>query len=785
MVVVSIFANGRKFGIIAALLAIAAIASAQTPLSLEEAARRQLPTFEPAHNGENVVLEGTVAVAPVRIRDYTHSILHDSKGFGFTLEWLGTPAVIINAGDLVRAVGEIGNRAGLVILRVESIEKTGSATPPEPAVLNATDLNGFRHVGRFVQTEAFVLSSGQNAGGDILLIGERSSNVAVFLPRASAGTDGLRNYQPGDKVRVKGISSQYCPVEPYDRGFQIVVIDAAAVTLLNRGWVVPADMLIYIGCVILGIFGIFWFREREDAAHRRVMRRMMTLSEELLTTTTPVEVARNVESALPPLLGPSTVAIYVFNRGSKTLERIATDGASERSSLDVDAPIGDPVAAAALCFRNRALLEIPNTRKSPLIAGPVSKDDPQGALFVPLFAQNEPIGVIALHYRRKAHRLSADQRTAMQHLGNLIAASLRLQEQRWMRDQLLRSEKMAAAGQLISGVANDLREPFSTISDAVRKALDSGAPTRTALQDIDHAARHGVEIVQHLLAFSRMDRSEPRPLDVFGLVSSIVEMRQAECAKKGIRIDSGLPISSVQVVADQAQLEQVFLSLLLHAEQTAATAESKFMSVVGRSVGKRVLVSISFSGSDAGTGDSPPAAGPFDARVCHALVQGHAGELRLLRDGDINKAEVDLPLYQPTTLGSEETQLPVRKAARAMTALLVEPDPALQRRLVIFLSAREHRVIPVETYDAALDAVLRFRFDTVLCADRIASASWVDFYQRIRRKVGSFVLATEIEQLETGPAFKSGDAYVLHKPVDDTELDMLLKTIESKEPARK
>ena len=348
-----------------------------------------------------------------------------------------------------------------------------------------------------------------------------------------------------------------------------------------------------------------------------------------------------------------------------------------------------------------------------------------------------------------------------------------------MRDQLLRSEKMAAAGQLISGVANDLRDPLSTICDNVRDALQSNGTNRTALQKIDHSARHGLEIVQHLLAFSRMDPSEPRPLDVFGLVSSIVEMRQAHCAAKGVRLDTSLPVSAVQVVGDQAQLEQVILSLLLHAEQTAALAASKFVSVVGRSIGKRVVITVSYSGNtaEAETG--------FDSRVCHALVQGHAGELRLLRDAGVNKAEVDLPLYQPTTIGFEETTLPARKASRKLTALVVEPDAALQRKIVSFLAGREHRAIPVESYDAGQEAVQRFRFDLVLCADRISGASWVEFFQRIRRKVGSFVLITDVEQVETGPAFKSGDALALRRPVDDSELDNLLKTIELNEPARK
>jgi signal transduction histidine kinase len=550
--------------------------------------------------------------------------------------------------------------------------------------------------------------------------------------------------------------------------------------------VISGNMMMYSLLALAAIFGIWWIRERQASAHRRVMRGMMALSEELLTATSAVDVARRLEAAIPPLLSPATVSLHVFNRGANTLERIATDANPERYSIEVDAAMGTLAAAASLCFRNRALLEMPNVRKSPLINPESVSGESHGALLVPLFAQSEPVGVLSVHYKRAVHRMSPDDRTAMQHLGNLIAAALRLQEQRWMRDQLLRSEKMAAAGQLVSGVANDLREPLSVISEVARQALQSGAQSRPALQQIEQSARHGVEIVQHLLAFSRMERSEPRPLDVFGLVSSIVEMRRTECVAKGIHVESGLPVTALQVVGDPAQLEQVFLSLMLHGEQFASTSEARQIAVIGRLIGKRVVISISYS-VPAGDAGSSVFGGSevFDPRVCHALIQGHAGELRLSEDSSIHKAEVDLPVYLPTTIGLEDTAPPTRRAARFLTVLVVETDGPLRRSVMSFLSRREHRVIPVESYDAGLEATQRFRFDVVLCADRIGSASWVDFFQRVRRKAGAFVLVTDVEQVDAGPAFKSGETFVLHKPLDEVELDNVLRMVESDEPARR
>ena len=109
----------------------------------------------------------------------------------------------------------------------------------------------------------------------------------------------------------------------------------------------------------------------------------------------------------------------------------------------------------ALTFRNRAMLEVPDTRNSPLFRAD-EPELPPSAVFVPMLTHQEVLGVLMMTFRH--HRqLGKDEQAAVQHVANQIATSLKLQEQKVMREQLLRSEKMAASGQLISGIATELR----------------------------------------------------------------------------------------------------------------------------------------------------------------------------------------------------------------------------------------------------------------------------------------------------------------------------------------
>jgi signal transduction histidine kinase len=600
------------------------------------------------------------------------------------------------------------------------------------------------------------------------------------LPAAQRQGSGLLGFAAGDKLRVTGMTSQYCAVPPYDRCYQIILSGPGAAMLVNRAWLVSPELLTYSILALVACVGLWWIRERVMARQRRIMRGMTTLSEELLTTSTATDLATRLEEALPPLTGASTVAVYLANRGSGTLERVRTASADVPHALKVDTQPGTLAGAIARCYREGNPLAISNTSRNAVVEKPVDPSTARAAWLVPMFASGDALGVLAIFYSGRMPRFKADRRAAVQHLANQAAAALRLQEQRSMREQLLRSEKMAAAGLLISEVADELRAPLSTIAgitDELRAA--ALASVEPAIEQVAAAARRGSDIVDHLLAFARMEQSEPKPIDIFGVAGSLVALRQSEAGRKGVQLDNAVPVSSVQVMADRSQIEQALLSLLVHAEVAAAGAVGGTVCVGGRVVGKRAQITISYTASDQDN-SRPEHAEAFDLRVCEALIQSHGGELRAANSEAAGRFEIELPVYQQVSPG--ETG-PPRVAARRVTVLVVEPEVAAQRKLVTFLGLRGHRVVPVEDFESAAYVVQRFPFDVAMCVERTGESTWVDFFQRVRRSVGSFVLMAESGAATTGPAFTKGEALLLTRPAGDFELDELFKEIEARQPA--
>src|SRR5262249_31730753 len=116
------------------------------------------------------------------------------------------------------------------------------------------------------------------------------------------------------------------------------------------------------------------------------------------------------------------------------------------------------------------------------------------------------------------------------------------------------------------------------------------------------------EIVSRLVSFSHPEDTAAREVDVNALVSSLMQFREPEWKSLGLRVHNRLSAESTVVLGSQGQIEQVFLNLLVHAEQCAVDSTGKTITVTSSTIAKRTTVEISYSMAD---GQTAEAANPF------------------------------------------------------------------------------------------------------------------------------------------------------------------------------
>jgi CheY-like chemotaxis protein len=301
------------------------------------------------------------------------------------------------------------------------------------------------------------------------------------------------------------------------------------------------------------------------------------------------------------------------------------------------------------------------------------------------------------------------------------------------------------------------------------------------LQLLASESQRTAEIVARLISFGRNhEESTAKPVEVNGLLSGLFQFREREWKVLGLKLQDRLGTEQMYVVGSQGQLEQVFLNLLVHAEQTVAETEDKTLMVSASLMGRRVLVDISYSARiTAPDPFSDPQSGvAMGLGVARSIIQSHGGDLRFERP-NTNTCRFYVELPRADVGSSPQPGQHSKAASLKLTILLVEPDSALQRQAVAAFGSRGHRVVPVKAPEEAQDLAQRVRFDVVVCSSRLPGLNWITFYQHVQSHVDSFILLTEAFDASLAQAFSNGNGYFLTKPLQDADIDRVLESIAS------
>jgi PAS domain S-box-containing protein len=194
-----------------------------------------------------------------------------------------------------------------------------------------------------------------------------------------------------------------------------------------------------------------------------------------------------------------------------------------------------------------------------------------------LFASSE-YGALHRDGSWRTMRASASQLFDTENkLSGVIISVRDITVEKKFEQQIIQSERLAAMGQMIGGFAHELNNPLTAIlgmSDLLKEGETNETRNRQ-LSILHQQARRATEIVQNLMYFSRPPAPGKSQVDLNELVERTLHLHAYSLRKNNITVDFLKEQNLPQVMGDPHQLMQVFLNLLLNAEQAIREARDK------------------------------------------------------------------------------------------------------------------------------------------------------------------------------------------------------------------
>jgi GAF domain-containing protein/CheY-like chemotaxis protein len=434
-------------------------------------------------------------------------------------------------------------------------------------------------------------------------------------------------------------------------------------------------------------------------------------------------------------------------------------------------------------------------------------------LGVPMTAGEQVLGVIALRGGERSFS-AADERLLLNiaHLAALALRSVRLYEERSRaygelaaaQDQLVRTEKLRALGEMASGVAHDFNNLLAAVLGRaqllIRRVQD---PQQLEwLRVIERSALDGAQTVRRLQEFTRIRRDQPMvPLDVTQIVRDALEITQSrwreEPISRGIVVDVQTDLAAVPpILGDAAELREALTNLILNAVD--AMPEGGTLRLVTRADAEHVVVVISDTGVGIPAAVREKIFDPFfttkgprgtglGLSMTYGIVSRHGGFVSVeSEEGRGSTFRLTFPSAAAVEPAATADAPAAVTPVRALRCLVVDDEEAVGSVLADAIESAGHRATMVT---GGTEAIARFRaepYDVVLtdlAMPRVSGWQVARAVKQLAPRVPVFLVTGFGVELSPEERRVHGVDHVLVKPLQIQEiLDALAEVARNSAP---
>ena len=296
---------------------------------------------------------------------------------------------------------------------------------------------------------------------------------------------------------------------------------------------------------------------------------------------TPIEF-RPYYAGVPPESGPGAGTATMRTRPWTVRVQLPTSLAWDRATPETTRTVAISGFATVILmlvqfvFLRRLLPALASLERSTARVG-------GGDLSVP-FADPMPSRELE-HLRDAFHDMVDRLRAARESIARQVEEERRMRhELESLQQQVIRQERLAAIGVLVSGIAHELNNPLQTISgfsELLQTDPRLGDAARADLALIHQESARAGAIIRNLSRFGRQQESRPVPVHLAEVLASVIELRQRRLFEQNIQLDRD-ERASRPAHAVFTELQQVALNFIINAEQALRACDAGSRRIILR-----------------------------------------------------------------------------------------------------------------------------------------------------------------------------------------------------------
>jgi PAS domain S-box-containing protein len=501
---------------------------------------------------------------------------------------------------------------------------------------------------------------------------------------------------------------------------------------------------------------------REAQRQRDVAEVLADVGRELAGTLEVERIATHVARAIVELLHVQGVAVC-RHEDDGSLYELATAGPVAPLAKGMVLQPGEGVAGRAVAVRKIVMtadiLAETDVVLPPAVRQRMAEHRLGAVVAIPLLAHERVIGALVLT-DHKGREFTPDELQSLQAFADQAALALEnarlyaaaqdsLTRLHDTQAQLVQAAKMSALGQLVSGVAHELNNPLSVIIGYGQLLLSREVPPpmRRPVELMVAQGDRMAKIVRNLLFFARQRPPERGAVRLQAIIEQTLALRINQLALSGITIETEFAANLPEITGDAQQLEQVFLNLLLNAEQAILETRAQGRIVMRtrlREDGGAIFADVIDDGPGIPveaqsrifepffTTKSPGSGTGLGLSVSYGIIEEHGGRLSVQSRPGETIFTLELPATRPPAVTERTARPSLPASGTGRLALVVEDEPHVLDLIVTLLKEQGWRVDVAPGGRTGLQAAKQRRYDLIISDIKMPDGDGQTFFREVR-----------------------------------------------------